>query len=63
MIWLPVVGNYVDIDLYASILAYEDLLNQRNKPAKNYIPKAPNYSVPAALRLPAREHDFQIAAK
>jgi len=36
MIWLPVVGNYADIDVYASIIAYADLLNQRGKPAKTY---------------------------
>lgn len=51
MIWLPVVGNYADIDVYASIIAYADLLNQRGKPAKTYIPFAPNYSVPEKLRL------------
>lgn len=56
MIWLPVVGNYADIDVYASILAYEILLNQRGKPARNYIPVAPNYSVPTDLRLPELEH-------
>lgn len=56
IIWLPVVGNYADIDVYASILAYEILLNQRGKPARNYIPVAPNYSVPTDLRLPELEH-------
>lgn len=56
MIWLPIVGNYAEIDAYASILAYTDLLNQRGKPAKAYIPKAPNYSVPATLRLREREN-------
>lgn len=56
MIWLPVVGNYADIDVYASIIAYADLLNQRNKPAKTYIPVAPNYSVPEALRMPEWEN-------
>lgn len=62
MIWLPVVGNYADIDVYASIIAYADLLNQRGKPAKTYIPFAPNYSVPSSLRLPEYENtkfDFQ----
>lgn len=56
MIWLPVVGNYADIDVYASIIAYADLLNQRGKTAKTYIPIAPNYSVPEALRLPEQEN-------
>lgn len=56
MIWLPVVGNYADVDVYASILAYEDLLNQRGKTAKAYIPSRPNYSVPEELRLPEREN-------
>lgn len=56
MIWLPVVGNYADIDVYASIIAYADLLNQRGKAAKTYIPVAPNYSVPETLRLPAQEN-------
>lgn len=56
MIWLPVVGKYADVDVYASILAYENLLNQRGKSAQNYIPIAPNYSVPDALRLPDLEH-------
>ena len=56
MIWLPVVGNYADIDVYASIIAYADLLNQRGKAAKTYIPAAPNYSVPQALRLPEWEN-------
>lgn len=56
MIWLPVVGNYADIDVYASTIAYADLLNQRGKPAKTYIPSKPNYSVPNALRLPEYEN-------
>ncbi len=56
MIWLPVAGNYADIDVYASIIAYADLLNQRGKAAKTYIPVAPNYSVPKALRLPKWEN-------
>lgn len=51
MIWLPIVGNYCEIDAYASILAYADLLNQRHKPAKTYIPFTPNYSVPTELRI------------
>lgn len=52
MIWLPVVGNYTDIDVYASIVAYTDLLNQRGKQARAYIPSsAPNYSVPELLRV------------
>lgn len=55
MIWLPVVGNYADIDVYASIIAYADLLKQRGKPAKTYIPIAPNYSVPSILCLPDQE--------
>lgn len=62
MIWLPIVGNYADIDAYASILAYADLLNQRGKTARTYIPMAPNYSVPEELRLPDQENatfDFQ----
>lgn len=58
MIWLPVVGNYADVDVYASIIAYADLLNQRGKPARTYIPVAPNYSVPAKLRLPEREGQY-----
>lgn len=57
MIWLPVVGNYADIDVYASIIAYTDLLNQRGKPAKTYIPIKPNYSVPDELRMPEWEND------
>ncbi len=58
MIWLPVVGDYADIDVYASIVAYTDLLNQRGKPAKSYIPPAtPNYSIPDSLRLKAYEND------
>lgn len=62
MIWLPVVGNYADIDVYASIIAYANLLNQRSKPAKTYIPVIPNYSVPNTLRLSDQEgkaFDFQ----
>lgn len=56
MIWLPVVGNYADIDVYASVITYADLLNQRGKPAKTYIPVAPNYSVPENLRIPEQEN-------
>lgn len=56
MIWLPVVGSYADIDAYASILAYTDLLNQRGKSAQDYIPIAPNYSVPSDLRLAELEN-------
>lgn len=56
MIWLPVVGDYADIDVYASIIAYADLLNQRGKTAETYIPVAPNYSVPENLRLPEQEN-------
>lgn len=56
MIWLPVVGNYADVDVYASIVAYADLLNQRGKSAKTYIPSKPNYSVPDALRLEEYEN-------
>lgn len=56
MIWLPVVGHYADVDVYASIIAYTDLLNQRGKSAKAYIPFAPNYSVPDSLRLPDYEN-------
>jgi len=56
MIWLPVVGNYVDVDAYASIIAYAELLNQRGKHAKTYIPFAPNYSVPTKLRIPDQEN-------
>lgn len=62
MIWLPIVGNYADIDAYASILAYADLLSQRGKATQAYIPMAPNYSVPKELRLPNQENttfDFQ----
>ncbi len=55
MIWLPVVGKWSDIDCYASIIAYTDLLNQRGKPAKAYIPSAPNYSVPDSLRVKTLE--------
>lgn len=52
MIWLPVVGEYADIDVYASTIAYTDLLNQRGKLAKSYIPlDTPNYSVPNSLRM------------
>lgn len=51
MIWLPVVGDYVDVDAYASIIAYADLLRQRGKMAQTYISFAPNYSVPADLRM------------
>ncbi len=51
MIWLPIVGNYCEINAYASILAYADLLNQRHKPARTYIPFTPNYSVPTELRI------------
>lgn len=62
MIWLPVVGDYADIDVYASVLAYADLLNQRKKSARVYIPQAPNYSVPSELRLPERENaEFNLA--
>lgn len=63
MIWLPVIGKYADIDVYASILAYENLLNQRSKSAKNYIPTtAPNYSVPESLRLKSFENQiFSLA--
>jgi len=61
MIWLPIVGNYCEIDAYASILAYVDLLNQRHKPAKTYIPFTPNYSVPAELRITEFENtNFDI---
>ncbi len=56
MIWLPVVGNYADVDVYASIIAYADLLNQRGKSAKTYIPFAPNYSVPTELRILDQEN-------
>lgn len=56
MIWLPIVGNYTEIDAYASVIAYADLLNQRQKPAKTYLLHAPNYSVPNSLRLPEREN-------
>lgn len=56
MIWLPIVGDYVEIDAYASILAYTDLLNQRGKPAKSYIPHTPNYSVPDELRIQELEN-------
>lgn len=62
MIWLPVVGHYADVDVYAAILAYADLLNQRDRPAKVYIPMAPNYSVPKELRLPELENpQFEFA--
>lgn len=61
MIWLPVVGEYADIDVYASIIAYTELLNQRGKAAKSYIPFAPNLSVPPELRLPEYENtDFNL---
>lgn len=56
MIWLPVVGDYADVDVYASILAYADLLHRKNKAAQVYIPKAPNYSAPQELRLPDLEN-------
>lgn len=63
MIWLPVVGDYADIDVYASVIAYADLLNQRGKSAKTYIPIAPNYSVPETLRLKSQENtDFKLSA-
>lgn len=55
MIILPVVGNYADIDVYASIIAYADLLNQRQKAARTYIPIPPNYSVPDNLRIKEME--------
>lgn len=55
MIILPVVGNYADIDVYASIIAYADLLNQRGKAARTYIPIPPNYSVPDNLRIKEME--------
>lgn len=52
MIWLPVVGKYADIDVYASIMAYTDLLNQRGKCARAYIPLSTlNYSIPESLRI------------
>lgn len=58
MIWLPVVGKWADIDVYASTIAYTDLLNQREKPAKAYIPSsAPNYSIPDTLRIKAAENN------
>lgn len=56
MIWLPVVGKWADIDVYASIIAYADLLNQRAKPAQTYIPMKPNYSVPDPLRIKELEN-------
>lgn len=56
MIWLPVVGSWSDIDVYASILAYSNLLNQRGKVAKTYFPAAPNYSVPEELRIKELEN-------
>lgn len=62
MIWLPIIGNYTEIDAYASAIAYADLLNQRGKPAKTYILNPPNYSVPEALRIKTSENtafDFQ----
>jgi len=64
MIWLPVVGNYADVDVYASIIAYAELLNQRGKSARTYIPFAPNYSVPDKLRMLDRENavwDFEAS--
>lgn len=62
MIWLPVVGEYADIDVYASIVAYTDLLNQRGKLARAYIPsKTPNYSVLQILRMKEYEDaEFQL---
>lgn len=62
MIWLPVVGKYADIDVYASIVAYANLLNRRGIPAETYIPAStPNYSIPAALRLKEYEgHNFGL---
>ncbi len=62
MIWLLVVGEYADIDVYASIVAYTDLLNQRGKLARAYIPsKTPNYSVPQILRMKEYEDaKFQL---
>jgi inorganic pyrophosphatase/manganese-dependent inorganic pyrophosphatase len=62
MIWLPVVGDWADIDVYASTLAYADLLNQHGKPAKIYLPAAPNYSTPEALRIKHSENlQFDLA--
>ena len=55
MIWIPVVGIYADIDVYASVVAYADLLKQRGEEVKTYIPFAPNYSVPEELRAPEWE--------
>lgn len=56
MIWLPVVGNYADVDVYASIIAYAELLNRSGKRTRTYIPSAPNYSVPDKLRMPDGEN-------
>ena len=63
MIWLPIIGNYTEIDAYASAIAYAELLNQRGKPAKVYLKHTPNYSVPDVLRIKAAEQytfDFQL---
>ena len=62
MIILPAIGTYTDIDVYASILAYADLLNQRGKPAQTFFRATPNYSVPENLRIPENEnHKLNLA--
>ena len=58
MIWLPAINTKIDIDTYASIIAYANLLNQRQKPAKASIPShAPDQSIPRALRMPEQENN------
>lgn len=56
MIWLPVVGDYADIDVYASIIAYTELLNRQHKSAKSYLPAPLNYSIPNELRIKELEN-------
>lgn len=51
MIYVATPGRYTEIDGYASCLAYAELLNQRDKPARTYLAAEPNYSVPNSLRI------------
>lgn len=51
MIYVATPGRYTEIDGYASCLAYVELLNQCNKPARTYLAAEPNYSVPEYLRI------------
>lgn len=51
MIKLPVFGNSVDVDVYASVLAYMELLNRNGRIAEAEFFSLPNYSVPSELRI------------